>query len=60
MSHAIFLKNEKMTKWAFFALKSQKRQKSLFTKNAKKNIFPSDETVPKRQRYRNSVKNCGF
>ena len=40
MSHAIFLKNEKMTKWAFFALKSQKRQKSLFTKNAKKIFSP--------------------
>ena len=59
MSHSIFLKIEKTTKLAFFALKKSKTTKR-FGKNAKKNIFPSHETVPKRQRYRNSVKNCGL
>ena len=57
MSHAIFLKNDK---WAFFCIKKIKNDKNHFLEKMQKKIFPSNETVPKRQRYRKSVKNFAF
>ena len=57
MPLAIFLKNDKM---GIFGIKNVKYDKNHFLEKMQKNIFPSNEIVLKRQRYRNSVKNCRF
>ena len=42
MSHAIFLKNEKMTKWAFFGIKNVKNGKIHFLFNPRRNTILFD------------------
>ena len=42
MSHAIFLKNEKTTKWAFFGIKNVKNGKNHFLFNSRQNNHSFD------------------
>ena len=42
MSHAIFLKNEKTTKWAFFRIKNVKNGKNHFLFNSQENNLSFD------------------
>ena len=42
MSHAIFLKNEKTTKWAFFGIKNVKNGKNHFLFNSRRNNHSFD------------------
>merc|ERR1712055_476547 len=42
MSHAIFLKNEKTTKWAFFRIKNAKNGKNHFLFNSQENNLSFD------------------